>query len=367
VVARASFTCGLVLALAALRHDVQAQRPARPPARALAARSHAPQSAAVGATAPPSIAHVEYGVRIEPDTVTVGLPFRVVVRVRAPQGARVTFPTGPDSGGTVEALDPRTVAALGDSLATDVTATYRLAAWDVGRLPLAFGGVVVQDHDASRTISLGGLSIVVAPTVPSGGKTRVVKPARPLYPDRAAWWWPGAIAAAALAALGIGWLLVRWWRRRARRVVAPVGALGVAERELADIDHLGLVEAGESGRYVALIAEVVRSYLARRIPGAPLSSTTGELLAALESDTRIPIDRVRALLTETDFIKFADQHIGSERVRAAVGTARTLVADIDAAIAAADVAAHDAAARQTAREFEQRRAARATGSRGQAA
>jgi hypothetical protein len=115
------------------------------------------------------------------------------------------------------------------------------------------------------------------------------------------------------------------------------------------------------------VVEVVRSYLARRIPDAQLSYTTSELLGVVEKDARVPIDRLRALLTETDYVKFAGQPVSTERARAAAAAARTLVADIDAAIAAADVAARDAAARQIAREFEERRTARATGSRGRAA
>jgi hypothetical protein len=367
MVLRKALTLSCALVLVAGTRTVLPQADRRPAQRAVTGGPRAPEpnpQTVGGSAATPAI---EYGVRIDPDTVVIGQPFRVVVRVRAPQSAHVAFPAGPDSGSAVEALDPRTVETRPDSLAADVTAIYRLAAWDLGRLPLALGGVLVQDHGLTRTIPLGAASVVVTPTVPARGAARTARPARPFFPDLAPWWWRWAIGGALLVAVAIAWLVTRWWRRRSRRTLAPREAVSVAHQELTELDRLGLLEAGEWGRYLALVAEVVRSYLARRIPEAPLSYTTSELLAAIQRDARVPIDRLRALLTETDFVKFAGQSASTERARAAASAARTLVTDIDAAIVAADAAARDAAARQVAREFEERRAARATGSRGRAA
>jgi len=367
VVLRKALTLSCALALVAGTRTVLPQTDRQPARLGVKAGPRAPAPSARTTSGSPATPAIEYGVRIDPDTVVIGQPFRVVVRVRAPQSAHVTFPAGPDSGSAVEALDPRTVETRPDSLAVDATAIYRLAAWDLGRLPLALGGVLVQDHGITRTIPLGAASVLVTATVPARGTARSARPARPFYPDRAPWWWRWAIGGALLVALAIAWLVTRWWRRRSRRTLAPREALSIADQELTELDRLGLLEAGEWGRYLALVAEVVRSYLARRIPEAPLSYTTSELLAAIQRDVRVPIDRLRTLLTETDFVKFAGQAANTERARAAAGAARTLVTDVDAAIVAADVAARDAAARQVAREFEERRTARATGSRGRAA
>ena len=46
------------------------------------------------------------GVTVTPETVRVGDPFTVSVRVRAAPGATIEFPTTSDSGGPVEPLDP---------------------------------------------------------------------------------------------------------------------------------------------------------------------------------------------------------------------------------------------------------------------
>jgi hypothetical protein len=360
-----TLSCALSLCVALPRAQAQASRrlarkstPAPRPPAPVPAAAPAPEPIPPG---------VQYGVRIDPDTVTVGLPFQVLVRVRAPLGTRIVLPAGPDSGGSVEALDTRRLQSRSDSSAMDVSAVYRLAAWDVGRLPLSLGSITVTDGTGTHAISLGSLAVVVMPTMTARGNARTPRPARDYYADRQPWWWRWAILGAAVIVLLVGWLIVRWWRRRSRRPAPPLGALGVAEQELDHLEHLGLVDAGEWGRYVALVAETLRRFLARRLPQAPLSSTSGELVAALGGDPRVPIDRVRDLLTQTDYVKFAGHPLSKEVAQQATDTTRTLMRDIDAAVIAAEVATREETARQVSRELEERRTARAVGTRGRAA
>jgi hypothetical protein len=302
-----------------------------------------------------------------PDTAGIGTPFRVIVRVRAPRGSVITFPTGPDSGGPVEALDPPLISAGTDTSAVDQTATYRLAAWDLGRQVIGLPPVEVRTGDTRRMIPLAGLALTVRGIVPARGGGRTPKDARPLFPDpRPLWWW-WAMAALALAAVGLVWLVVRWWRRRSRRrpVLAPAHERAI--QELDDLDRLGLIDAGEAGRYVALLNEIVRTYLARRIPAASLSATTHELLAALNVDGRVPTEHLRGFLTETDLVKFARLTPTADRARQVGTMARELVTGIDSSIEAAEIARREAAARQESEELEARRAARARGIGGRAA
>ena len=97
-------------------------------------------------------AAISRGVVVLPETVTVGQPFRVVVRVRAPRGSTIDFPQAPDSGTAVEALDPVDVVPSPDTTVTEQTATYRLAAWDVGARALRFADVVVRDGDEEHAV-----------------------------------------------------------------------------------------------------------------------------------------------------------------------------------------------------------------------
>jgi hypothetical protein len=274
-------------------------------------------------------APIEIGARIEPDTVTIGQPFRVTVRVRAPQGARIEFPLGPDSAGPVEALDTRTVTDAPDSAATEATAVYRLAAWEVGVQPIGIPDVTVRIGTESRPVSIGDRSVLVRKITPPDSARRIPRPARAIFAAPHPWWWYAGPAAVVLV-----FLLLIWWLARLRRRRAPppaVNALSVAEREFRRVDKLGLIEAGERGRYIALTAEVVREYLARRIPGANVSLTTGEVLAMLRDDARVPIDRLRSVLAESDAVKFSGHAVSRDRAMEVGRDARAVISAIDGA------------------------------------
>jgi hypothetical protein len=276
-------------------------------------------------------ARVSYGVKTSTDTVRIGDPFTVSIRVRMPPGATIEFPDGPDSTSAVQLLDPRTVRTTADSGAVDLTATYRLAAWDIGPQPIRLGDVVVRGAGADRRISLGRPSIFVRSVLPADSSLRVPKPARPLIDQGIPRWWLWALiaGAVALALLALWW----WWRRRRRHVVPPVEEpLTVAEREFARVEALRLIEAGEHGRHVALMVDVLRDYLAARYAMAPLSLTTSELTRALHRD-QVPLERLARLLDEADLIKFARRPVSREHALELGREARLIVRTIDAVIA----------------------------------
>ena len=78
-------------------------------------------------------------VQAQPEVVTVGEPFTVRVRVRAPRIATIRFPAVPDSGDAIEAIDPRAIEDAGDTAVIDRSAAsfmrspfmkaFRLRAW----------------------------------------------------------------------------------------------------------------------------------------------------------------------------------------------------------------------------------------------
>ena len=289
---------------------------------------------------------VRRGMDVTPDTVTVGLPFRVQIRVRAPAGSTMEFPVGPDSAASVELLDPRRMQDLSDATGADVTATYRMVAWDVGTQLVRLSEVVVATPTGERRIPLGELEVFVQSVLPADSAQRIPKPPRPPFALEAPWWrwwWVGALA---LAALLLGWWL--WRRRRGPRPAAAVDPYELAEREFARVEALGLVEAGERGRFVALMTEVVRDFLARRVPGAHPSLTSGELLRALRLDPTVPVDRLAAVLQDSDLVKFARQPVSPERARALARESRALVRDVNAAVTAREAAEAAAAAASAA-------------------
>lgn len=280
---------------------------------------------------------VQMGYSVVPDTVTVGDPFRVTVRIRAPLGSSVTFPAGPDSGATVEALDSRKEQQGADSLALDVSATWRLAAWDTGDQPLRMRDVVVSVDGRERRIPLGALNVHVRSVLPADSALHVPKPQRALFEFGRPWWhW----LLLALAAIGIIGLLWWWWRRRRKRAGdSAEDPFDEAQAEFDRVERLGLVEAGERGRYVALMVEVLRTYLARRITAAHPSLTTSELLIAVREQSAVPVNRLALVLADADLVKFARRATTAERARELGAEAKGIVAAVrDAELRAAEAA-----------------------------
>lgn len=293
-------------------------------AASVAARAQQPRDT----TRTPSAAdRVQYGVTLSKDSVTIGEPFTIRVRVRAPAGADVRFPENPDTSGTVQARDPRLTTVTDSVQSTDVTATYRLAAWDVGTQPIVLGDVSVAwegiDARAQRTIPLGGLQVFVRSVLPADSTLRVPKPARPLWEPRAFPWW---LLALILAAIAIGALLWWWWRRRRRPTPAVViDPYDRAKREFNRVEAMGLVDAGERTRYAALVVEILRDYMAARYPEAPLSLTSRELVTALRRKPAVPAERLGRVLHEADLAKFARWTLSEPQARALGADARAIV------------------------------------------
>ena len=326
-------------------------------ALALLQGSPPPQSAAP--------ARPQMGATVQPETVTVGDPFKVIVRIRAARGARVSFPAGPDSLASVELLDPLQVRVTADTaVATEQLATYRMAAWDIGDQPVRLGEVTVESGGTRLGIPIvladgRAARVHVRSVLPEDSAQRVPKPARDIFAAKAPWWRLALLIAAAVLALAlIGWLIYRQIRRRRQAAALPVDPYEYAEREFSRVEALGLVEAGERGRFVALMVEVMRDYFARRLPGAAPSLTSSELLAVLRGARGVPPDRLAAVLDEADLIKFARRPVTADRARELAREARTIVREVNAAQeAAAAEAAAAAAARASSGSGPTERAA----------
>jgi len=267
---------------------------------------------------------VQAGAVVDRDTVTVGDVVRLTVRVRAPLGSTVNFPTGLDSLAPVQALEPPSVRDGTDSSVVDRVATYRLSPWDIGRQPIRLGDVIVQADDGDRRVSLSLPTLFVRSVLPADSAKRVPKPARPLLTVRAPipwWWW----ALAALAAIATG-LFVWWWIRRRRRLgVSTRDPFADAEAAFARIERLRLAEAGEPGRHAALMTDVVRRYLAARHEAATLAHTSGELLAVIGDVPTVPFERLQRLLDDVDPVKFAAAPLASQRARELGDEAKAIV------------------------------------------
>lgn len=298
-----------------------------------------------------SLIPVQAGATIDRDSVTVGDVVKLTVRVRAPLGATVNFPTGTDTAGPVQSLEPPRVTNGADSAsAADRIAVYRVVPWDVGPLAIRLGEVLVQTDDGERRIAAPLPSLFVRSVLPADSALRVPRPARPLLPVPAVlpwWWWIAALLGAVTLMLAI-W----WWRRRRGRARGPVGdPWADAERGFERVERLGLVAAGEAGRHAVLMTDVLRRYLVARLEAASLAQTSGELLRALRGAPTVSHDRLERLLARVDEVKFAAAPIAGDEARAIGAEARTVAREEHEraqAIAAADAARAQAAGERKA-------------------
>jgi hypothetical protein len=286
---------------------------------------------------------VKAGVTVGADSVRIGDPFRVTIGIRAPVGATIDFPRELDSTGAVQSLDPVVVRASADTSAVEQYADYRVAAWDIGKQAIRLDDIIVKLGSATRRIPITGNTIFVKSVLPADSAKRIPKPPRDLFEVNPFPWWLWAL----LAAIAVGLILLYWWWRRRRRKTKPVIAIDPFKQAEADFDRiekLALLDAGERGRYVTLMIEVLRDYLAARHARASLSLTSTELQRVVHGMPTVPQERLMRVLTDADLIKFARRPVSSERARDLGREARAIVAaEHTAATPAAPIEAQAAA------------------------
>lgn len=287
---------------------------------------HAPALPLASTTADTTPPAFPVSIRVSADTVTVGDPFTMTAMVDVPVGSTVQWPSITDTAASVSMRAAVRVTSEPHAGMRRETAEYALAAWDVGVLSIALGDVVVRGASDVQKVSLRSARIAVKTVLPLDTALHVPKPARDLFPRAVPWWevwWPAAAVVAALA------LLVWYWRRRRRTIVKreapPLDVYAKTLLEFDRLQRLGLADGGEGGRAVALAVEVLRTYLAVRLPDASMSRTSSELLAAADGDARVPRERLSALLANADRIKFARRPLAATEARALHDEARALV------------------------------------------
>ncbi|HYS70593.1 MAG TPA: hypothetical protein VEM14_10160 [Gemmatimonadaceae bacterium] len=272
---------------------------------------------------------VQMGFRVTPDTVLIGQPFSLFIKVLAPRGVRFEFPAGPDTttqNGVrpIELRGEKLVSQLGDT----AVALYRLVAWDVGTQPLRIPDVRATFEGQERRPSLGSASVFVKSVLPADTSLRIPKPARPVIVLPVINWlrWLGLLAA--IVALALAW----WaWRRYRNRPKPPVDPYVRAQQEFAKVEGRRLLETGEPEEHLAAMVDVTREYLAARVPGVRRSDTTTELLKAMQPAQGVEVE-LPYLLERADLVKFARGSVSQQEAREAGGQLRAIVDHVEARI-----------------------------------
>jgi hypothetical protein len=135
---------------------------------------------------------------------------------------------------------------------------------------------------------------------------------------------------AALLVAVIALVLLWWvWRRYRNRPKPPMDPYVRAQQEFARIEARKLLEKDEEEEYVAEMADVMREYLAARVPGVRRSDTTRELLEAMQ-----PRDGIEAklpeLLDRADLVKFARAGVARDEALRIGGLAKEIVDHVEA-------------------------------------
>ncbi|MCU0618559.1 MAG: hypothetical protein MUF40_01415 [Gemmatimonadaceae bacterium] len=286
------------------------------PARTLAAQG----------TEPP----LRIGVRVAPETVTVGRPFTVRVRVDASSRWRVMPPAPVDTGGDVEPLDPALLrdTVVGARRVTDVA--WRFLAWRPGAHPIPVPELVVRDSGgAERRLPLRA-AVAVRSLLPDDTAQRTPRPAREPIAPAVPWWPRVALVAGLVAALAIVWGAGRWLlaRRRRRRAAAPATPHEVARAAFERLVARDLLAAGEGRRQVALAGEILRDFLGARL-GLPPALATGETLLVAGPAVGAHAEALADLLGRIDRARFARAPLPPDEARAIVAEARRLVDVLD--------------------------------------
>jgi hypothetical protein len=288
---------------------------------------------------------VKLGVNVTSDTVTVGQRFIAIIRVHAPKGATIEFPTASDSASAASAtatqlLGKPAIQSVPDTTGTTMSAAYRLAAWDIGLQGFGLPDVVVRLNGQTGYVSLADRGVFVKSVLPEDSALRVPKPPRPPIVVPAFNWLPWLIALAALVLAAIIWRVWVWYRRRQ---LAPVDPFTAAEREFARIEAMGLIQTGEPERHAALMSDVMRAYLAARVPDIEPSHTSSELLAAAP-EIHVAAKGLGELLWRTDLIKFAGLRLTPGEADDVGAAARGIVRTVEDHVLAEEEALEEKAA-----------------------
>jgi hypothetical protein len=295
------------------------------------------QAGAVQPPAAPVTVPVRIGVAVNPDTVTVGERFTVIVRVRAPAGSTIEFPAGTDSAARVDlaadvvVAEPRLLpVGAGSPTEMEQTAGYRMAAWDIETQPLGLGDIIVRSGIVERRIPLASYTVFVRSVLPADTTLHVPKPARDVIPFAYPWWLKWLLLAlGVLLAAVLAWWLWRVYRRWKNRPVHPAA---FAQREFYRIEKLGLPDRNEGALHVALMVDVMRNYLAARVDGVRASHTSSELVAAARAAGVLEPQwgaGLAELLHQADLAKFAAWRVDADRARALGADARAVVERVE--------------------------------------
>lgn len=247
-------------------------------------------------------AQVRVSARLEPDTILIGQPATLTLRVEIPEGALPHWPGESDLPG-LELLQ-----AGEESKPDDPVRIYRLriTAFDSGHyqippLPVQVGASPYYTPPLRLVVRFAPYDL--------SGDYRDIRELPEVNPaQRLPWLWPVSVAVLLLAA-GLIW----WMRRRKRQAEqdqdprqARLSPFEEAMEILQQAEHQ-YARDGEKKAFYSAINEAVRRYLYRKLGMETAEQTNAEILASLQAGDH-PLEGFPALadaMQTMDYVKFA--------------------------------------------------------------
>ncbi|MBI3179948.1 MAG: hypothetical protein HYZ27_09825 [Deltaproteobacteria bacterium] len=197
-------------------------------------------------------------------------------------------------------------------LVGDVVGSYVLPALEV-RANVADALGVAQP----RTYTASQIFVEVKSVLPKDGEVQDIRDIKPITKPAFRWLWPAVGALAVLlAAAG----LVLWLALRKRAMaVPPAPAHEVAFAALEALRHADFNDPEQVRRWHFAVSEIVRAYVEARLGINATDLTSEEIMARLDEAPELgPALRLelRAILYDTDRVKFAGHAAGEPEIRA---------------------------------------------------
>lgn len=301
------------------------------------------------AAAAPLSAQARLSSAVDTTLVTLGDRIELEVTVEHPSDAVVVWPDSLDLA-PFEVLRARTDPMRTEGAVATSSATFSLAAFELGELELPSVEVTVMHGDGSEEVlATDRYGIEVASVgVDEDADIREIR--GPLaIPVGALWVLLWALALMLLA--GAVWAVLRRIRQRSAPGEAhdpgPPSrpAHEIALEALDALERSDLLETGRVKEYHIRVSDILRRYVEARFGVAALEHTTWEVLdglAAAGIDARVR-DGLRRFLEPCDMVKFAKVRPGIEASRHVLTLGREVVESAVLAAAAGEGETVDAA------------------------
>lgn len=287
-----------------------------------------------------TVAGQELDLHVSADSVTVGERFFVALTAHHEFATGPEFPSvdtiGALSFGDLEVLSLHTrqsserAGVRIDSVVYEVT-TFALDTARVAAIPVRFTA-----GEDTFTVLTDSAWLPVISTVPDDAED--VRDLAPLVEFPASRW-PYVAAAAALLLLALLIALYLHRRRRAGEADTPPPPALPPEQEAMDrltaLERVDLSVAENVQPFYDELSGLLRTYVGRRLHVRAMESTTGELVRELQHRRTPPeaiIERLREVLTASDYVKFADATPPPSQGRELIITSRSIVHEVEHAL-----------------------------------